>query len=265
MKPIYKIAVAFAALGVSSMPALAAVKSETITYQAGTVTAKSLLVYDTKFSGPRPGILVVPEWWGMTAHPKARAEMLAKMGYVALVADMYGDGESTDSPDEAGKLAGPLKAGDRAEMRARITAAYNQLKSNPMVDPNKIAAIGFCFGGTTVLELARSGADLAGVVSFHGGLDLGTAPAPTSIKPKVLILHGADDPTISPEQIKAATDELRVAKADWEFVEYSGAVHAFTNKDADRHHIPGVAYNAEADKRSWQAMQDFFKEIFKQS
>lgn len=243
--------------------AQAAMKTETITYPAGSVTAKSTLIYDDKFAGARPGVLVFPEWWGVTAHARKRGEMLARLGYVALVADLYGDAKTVDTADEAGKLAGPLKGGDRAEMRTRAAAALEQLRTHPKVDDNKIAAIGFCFGGTTALELARSGTSLEGIVSFHGGLDAGTAAAPSVIKPKVLVLHGADDPMVPPEQVKAFEDEMRAAKADWQFTAYSGAQHAFTNKDADRHHIPGVAYNAEADARSWQAMKDFFAEIFR--
>lgn len=254
---------ALCAMVFSTSPAKAAMKTQTLTYPAGSVTAKSTLIYDDKFAGSRPGVLVFPEWWGVTAHAKQRGEMLAKLGYVALVADLYGDAKTVDTADEAGKLAGPLKGGDRAEMRTRAAAALEQLRMHPKVDDNKIAAIGFCFGGTTALELARAGEDLAGVVTFHGGLDAGTAAAPSVMKPKILVLHGADDPLVPPDQVKAFEDEMRAVRADWQFTAYSGAVHAFTNKDADRHHILGVAYNAQADARSWQAMKDFLAEIFR--
>ncbi len=245
-----------------SNAAEAAIKTQTISYQAGSVTAKGVLVYDTKFTGQRPGVLVVPEWWGLNDYTRHRAEMLAKLGYVAFAADMYGDGKTTEDAGEAGKLAGPLKAGDRAEMRVRVAAAFEQLKNNPHVDTSKLAAIGYCFGGTTVLELARSGADLNGVVSFHGGLDASTAPAPTTIKPKLLIEHGAADPMVPPEQLAAFETEMKNANADYHVDKYPGAQHAFTNPAADSHHIPGIAYNKAADEGSWAAMEKFFAEIF---
>ncbi len=244
-------------------PASAAIQTQTVTYQAGTVTVKGVLVYDDAATSPRPGVLVVPEWWGLTDYARRRAAMLAKLGYVAFVADMYGDGKTTDSADEAGKLAGPLKAGDRSEMRARVTAAFDQLKQNPRVDKTKLGAIGYCFGGTAVLELARSGADLNGVVSFHGGLDLGTAPAPTSIKPKLLIEAGGADPFVPPDQLATFEAEMKAANADYHVDSYPGAQHAFTNPDADRHHIPGIAYNKAADKKSWEAMKVFFAKVFR--
>jgi len=241
----------------------AAIKMEPLAYQAGTVTAKSWIIYDTKFSGKRPGVIVAPEWWGVTDYTKKRGEMLARLGYMALVADLYGDGKITESADEAGKLAGPLKGGDRAELRARMAAALEALKKNPLVEADKIAAIGYCFGGTAALELARSGANLTGLVSFHGGLDVGTAPAATEIKPKILVETGGEDPMVPPDQVKAFEDEMRAANANWEVNIYSGAQHAFTNPGADSHHIPGLAYNKQADERSWQSMKNFFLEIFK--
>ena len=241
----------------------AAIKLEPISYQAGTVTANSWLIYDTKFTGKRPGIVVAPEWWGVTDYTKRRGKMLAELGYVALVADLYGNGQHTEDAGEAGKLAGPLKSGDRSELRARMAAAFEQLKNNPQVDASKIAAIGYCFGGTAALELARSGADLAGVVSFHGGLDASTAPAPTTMKPKLLIEHGAADPMVPPEQLAVFETEMKNARADYHVDQYPGAQHAFTNPAADSHHIPGIAYNKAADEGSWAAMKKFFAVIFK--
>jgi len=213
-------------------------------------------------SGKRPGVLVAPEWWGLNDYAKSRARQLAGLGYVALAMDPYGAGKATQDPREAGKLAGALRAGDRTELRERAAAALDLLKKNEYVDPARVAAIGYCFGGTTVLELARSGADVVGVVSFHGGLSTAHPEEAKNIKAKVLVCHGADDTFESPAEIQAFQQEMRDGKVDWQMNIYSGAVHAFTNPDADKFGIKGIAYNAEADHRSWQAMKDFFAEIF---
>lgn len=249
----------------SGAAARAAIKTETVIYKEGQIQAHSFLAYDDSLSGKRPGVLVVPEWWGLNDYARHRAEMLARLGYVAMAVDIYGDGKTTVDPKQAGAWSGELKAGDRGELRARIAAALAKLKGQPRVDPDRTAAIGYCFGGTTVLELARSGADLSGVVSFHGGLDTSKPAQPGQIKAKVLACHGANDPFEPPAQVQAFEDEMRNAGADWELNVYSGAEHGFTNPDADSFHIKGLAYNAEADRRSWQAMRDFFKEIFKRT
>ncbi len=246
-----------------SSSALAAMKTESVKYKAGTIEAQGFLAYDDSKPGKHPGIVVVPEWWGLTDYPKNRAKQLAELGYVAFVADMYGNGQTTNDPNQAGQWSGALRAGDRKELRARVQAALDQLKKNPRVDAAKTAAIGYCFGGTTVLELARSGADIRGVVSFHGGLSTQDPAQPGKVKAKVLACHGGDDSFESPQEVQGFQDEMRNAKIDWEFNVYGGAVHAFTNPDADSHHIPGIAYNKEADQRSWQAMKNFFAEIFK--
>jgi dienelactone hydrolase len=258
------ILIALAALSFGGPRILeAAIKTETVKYKAGSVEAQGFLAYDDSAGGKRPGVVVVPEWWGLTDYPKARAQQLAQLGYVAFVADMYGSGKTTDKPDEAGQWSGALKAGDRKELRTRVAAALDQLQNNPHVDGTKIAAIGYCFGGGTVLELARSGADVKAVVSFHGDLSIASSAQAGRLKAKILVCHGGDDTFETPEQIKAFQDEMRNAKADWQMNIYGGAVHAFTNPDADRHHIPGIAYNKEADQRSWQAMQEFFRELLK--
>ncbi len=238
------------------------IQTETLTYQAGTVTAKSTLYYDAAQAGKRPGVLIFPEWWGVGEHLHERAARLAALGYAALVSDLYGDAQVTEDPAVAGACAGPLLGGDRAELRARTKAAFEQLKSNPNVDAGKIAAIGFCFGGSAALELARAGNDFKGAVSFHGGLGAGTAPAPKSITPKILVLHGAADPFVPAEQVAAFEKEMDAAHADWQLNAYSGVEHAFTNKKADTKGVPGLKYDAQADARSWQEMQDFFAEIF---
>lgn len=245
--------------------ALGTVKTGPVDYKVGGEGFRGFLAYDDSISGKQPGVLVVPEWWGLNDYAKGRAEQLAKLGYVAFVMDPYGDGKVTTDPKEAGKLAGALRGGDRKELRERANASLNLLKKNEHVDPEKIAAIGYCFGGTTVLELARSGADLAGMVSFHGSLGTPHPEDAKNIKGKVLVCHGADDTFESPEEIAGFQQEMRDAKVDWQMNIYSGAVHAFTNPDADKFGIKGIAYNANADHRSWQAMKDFFVEIFGKS
>ncbi len=243
--------------------ARAAIKTETVTYQEGQVRAQSFLAYDDSATDKRPGVLIVPEWWGLNDYPKMRARMLARLGYVAMAVDVYGDGRTTADPKQAEKWAAPLEAGDRAELRARINAALARLRRDPQVDPARTAAIGYCFGGATVLELARSGAALNGVVSFHGHYDTGAPARPGAVKARILVCHGADDPFTSQAQIAAFEDEMRKAGADWQFNLYGGAKHSFTNPNADSYHVAGIAYDAQADHRSWQAMKDFFKEIFR--
>jgi dienelactone hydrolase len=243
--------------------ARAAIKTEAVTYKEGHAEAHSFIVYDDTVSGKRPGVLVVPEWWGLNDYPRMRAKMLAQLGYVAMAVDIYGDGKVTADPKQAGAWADALEAGDRAELRTRIAAALARLKSDPRVDPSKTAAIGYCFGGSTVLELARSGAEVNGVVSFHGHYDTADPAKPGEVKARILACHGADDPFTSPSQIQAFEDEMRKARADWQFNVYGGAKHSFTNPDAGKYHVAALAYNEEADQRSWQAMKDFFREIFK--
>ncbi|HEX5243451.1 MAG TPA: dienelactone hydrolase family protein, partial [Tepidisphaeraceae bacterium] len=220
---------ALAAAMITSSSVRGAIHTETVKYKAGSIEAEGFLAYDDSKPGKRPGIVVVPEWWGMTDYPKHRAQQLAELGYVAFAADMYGNGMTTDDPNQAGQWSGALRNGDRKELRARVMAALDQLKSNPRVDASKTAAIGYCFGGTTVLELARMGADVRGVVSFHGGLSTQSPAEAGKVKAKVLACHGADDKFESPEEVAAFQDELRKAKVDWQFNIYCNAVHAFTN------------------------------------
>ncbi len=242
--------------------AQAAIRTDKVTYRQGDAELVGFLSYDDAVVGMRPGVLVAPEWWGVNEYAKRRVEQLARLGYVAFALDMYGKGKTTTDPKEAGLLAGSFR-NDRQLMRARAAAALDVLKSRPQVDPTRLAAIGYCFGGTVVLELARSGADLKGVVSFHGGLATPNPADAKNIKGKLLVLHGADDTFESPAEIAAFQEEMRQARVDWQMVFYGGAVHSFTNPDADKAGIKGVAYNEAADRRSWQAMQDFFAEIFK--
>lgn len=237
------------------------VRTKVVQYQQGDTTLEGFLAWDDAAAGRRPGVLVVHQWMGLTDYEKMRAQQLAGLGYVAFCADIYGKGVRPKSPAEAGPLAGKYK-GDRALLRSRVTAGLDVLRTNGNVDPKRIAAIGYCFGGTTVLELARSGADIAGVASFHGGLD---APDPTdgkTIKAKVLVLHGADDPFNQAKDIAAFQQEMRAGGVDWQMVYYGGAVHSFTQKEAGNDPSKGAAYNATADRRSWQALKDFLAAIF---
>ena len=241
--------------------ARAALHTEDVEYKQGDATLQGYLAYDDAVKGPRPGVLVVHDWLGCDGYAKMRADMLAKLGYVAFAADIYGKGIRPKDGKEAGPLAGKYK-GDRPLLRARVNAALDVLKKQPQVDAKRVAAIGYCFGGTTVLELARSGADIAGIVTFHGGLDTPTRDA-KNIKCKVLLCHGADDPFVPTTDVTALQDELRGAGVDWQMIYYSGAVHSFTRPDAGNDNSKGAAYNERADKRSWEDMKLFFAEIFK--
>lgn len=244
-----------------AMNSFAALHTETIEYKQGDATCEGYLAYDDAVKGPRPAVLVVHDWMGLEGYAKMRADMLAKLGYVAFAADIYGKDVRPKNPKEAGALAGKYK-GDRALLRERVNAALGVLKKQSQADTKRIAAIGYCFGGTTVLELARSGADINGIVTFHGGLDTPTRDA-KNIKCKVLICHGADDPSVPATDVAALQDELRLAGVDWQMVYYSGAVHSFTRPDSGNDNSKGAAYNEKADKRSWEAMKEFFAEIFR--
>ena len=255
--------IAWAMLVALLCPALteAAIKTEEVTYTVGDMRLKSTIAYDDGVSGKKPGIVVLPEWWGLNDYAKRRAHMLAELGYVAIAADLFGDGKVTNDPSQAGKWAGALK-GNRTELRARCNAALDQLKKNDHVDAKRLGAIGYCFGGTSAIELARSGADLKAVVTFHAGLDSPDPAAGKNIKAKILVCHGGDDVFSPAKDIDAFEQEMRQNKVDWQMNVYGDAVHGFSNPDADKHGIPGIAYNAEADRRSWDAMQGFFSNAF---
>jgi dienelactone hydrolase len=206
----------------------------------------------------------VHQWLGLTDYEKHRAEMLAQLGYVAFCADIYGKGVRPKNVQEAGAEATKYKT-DRALLRARVNAGLATLEKSDLVDAKHIAAIGYCFGGTTVIELARSGADIAGVVSFHGGLDSPTPADGRNIKCKVLACHGADDPFEAAKDLAAFQSEMRDNKVDWQLIEYGGAVHSFTQPIAGNDNSKGAAYNERADKRSWVAMKQFLAELFHES
>jgi dienelactone hydrolase len=240
----------------------AEIRMQQVEYKDGDTVCEGYLSYDDATQDIRPAVLVFPEWWGLDDYPKHRADQLAKMGYVAFVADMYGKGVNTDDPKQAGEWATPLLT-DRKMMRQRASAALDTLLNQKYVDKTRVAAIGYCFGGTCALELAREGAPLAGVVSFHGNVSRTADEGPDKITAKILVCHGGADPLVPPKVLAEFEAEMIEVKANYQINIYSNAMHAFTNPAADSHHIPGIGYNEQADKRSWAAMKDFFEEIFK--
>jgi dienelactone hydrolase len=235
------------------------VVTKEIDYKAGDTQLSGYLAYDDSITDKAPGVIVVHEWWGNNDYPKMRARQLAELGYVAFAADMYGKGKTTDDPKQAGEWAGEVEK-DSDMQRQRFQAALKVLQDQPNVDPNKIAAIGYCFGGTMVLNAARANMPLVGVVSFHGVLST-DHPATDPIKPKILVCTGAADAFVPKSQVDAFKNEMSKVGADAKVIEYPGAHHAFTNPNADSHHMNNVAYNAEADKASWEAMKEFFHQI----
>jgi dienelactone hydrolase len=236
--------------------------TEILTYQADGLTMESHLYLDPSQTGKRPGVLVFPEAFGLGEHAKSRAERLAGLGYVALACDLHGEGKNLSGMDEVMGALGPLFA-DPLRTRARAQGGLTALLARPEVDAAKIAAIGYCFGGTMSLELARGGAGIAGVVGFHSGLGTARPDDAKNIKAKVLVCIGADDPLIAPESRTAFEAEMRAGKVDWQMHLYGGVVHSFTNPDADKAGRPeAIRYDATADARSWASMIAFFDEIF---
>jgi dienelactone hydrolase len=243
------------------LPASAALQTKIVEYKQGDTTLEGVLVYDDAVKTKRPGVLIVHQWLGVTDYEKKRSEMLAQLGYVAFCADIYGKGVRPQNTAAAGVEAGKYKS-DRALLRARVNAGLDAFKKSELVDARQIAAIGYCFGGTTVIELARSGADVSGVVSFHGGLDSPTPADGKNIKCKVLACHGADDPFVPAKDLTAFESEMRDAKVDWQLIAYGGAVHSFTQPMAGNDNSKGAAYNERADKRSWEDLKQFLTELF---
>ena len=235
-----------------------------VDYSSGATQLKGYLVYDDSFRGKRPAVLVVHEWWGHNEYARSRARQLAKLGYVAMALDMYGDGKQAKHPEDAQKFSSEVASNITLE-KQRFLAAMGQLQGNDRVDPGRIAAIGYCFGGGVVLQMAREGVDLRGVVSFHGSLPTQHPAAPGAVKAKMLVAHGGEDPFVGPDKVMAFIDEMNKAGASYKVVVYSGAKHAFTNPDATAYgkqfNLP-LEYNERADKDSWQEMQQFLKEVF---
>ncbi len=236
------------------------IKTEDILYRDGPLNLNGFAAYEDGRSDRRPGVLVVHEAWGLGEHAIERAKMLASLGYVAFAADMFGDRRQVTKREEAMALIGDLRA-HPPKLRARIRAALTALSDMPQVDSSRLGAIGFCFGGMTVLELARDGADVAGVVSFHGGLETQMPAVAGEVKARILVCNGADDPMIPPKQVEAFEDEMKKANADARVINYPGAVHGFTNHKADGSIAPGILYNKSADEQSWAAMRAFLGEI----
>jgi dienelactone hydrolase len=243
----------------------AAVKGEEVQYKAGNTVLKGYIAWDDAIKGKRPGVLVVHEWWGHNEYARQRARMLAELGYTALALDMYGDGHQAHHPDDAGKFAGEVRK-NFTLTKQRFDAALKLLKKHSTVDMKNIAAIGYCFGGTIVLEMALEGENLKGVVSFHGGLDFDQPAKVGKVKARILVLTGEADPFAPPAQVDAFKKKLETAKANFRVVSYPGAKHSFTNPDADKYakefNMPALGYNAIADNESWVEMQTFFKQIF---
>src|SRR5258706_1771268 len=247
------------------IPAHAAIKEEPVTYKDGETTMKGFIVYDDAAKGKRPGLVLVHEWWGITKHTHSEARRFAQQGYTAFIADMYGDAKTADNPKDAGALSGGVMKDPKA-MESRFKAAQADLAKQAKVNPKKIGAVGYCFGGAVVLNMARTGDDLKAVAGFHASLGLNTpAPAPGTVKAKILILNGADDPFVKKEQYEALKKDFDAAKADYRIIEYPGAVHAFTNPEATelgkKFNLP-LKYDAKVDREAKAEASKFFAGVF---
>lgn len=249
---------------VASTAASAAVQTKDVSYEGGGVAMKGYIAWDDSIKGKRPGVLVVHEWWGHNDYARARARQLAEMGYVAMSVDMYGDGRTADHPDNAMAFM-QAATKDTAQTAARFRAAEQLLKKQKVTDPSRLAAIGYCFGGAVVLNMARQGSDLQGVASFHGALGAWSPAEPGKVRAKLLVLNGADDPMIPAEAVAKFEQEMTAAGADFRVINYPGATHSFTNPAAteigQKFGMP-VAYNAAADAASWAELDAFLKAVF---
>ena len=254
-------------LGIATLALLgqgtwAEVQFKEVEYHDGDVVLAGNLAWDDAIAGPRPGVLVAHAWMGPGGYEQRRARELAALGYAAFVLDIYGKGVRPADHEEAAQLSSSFKS-DRDQMRRRAQAGLEALRREEICAGQPVAAIGYCFGGTVALELARSGADLAGAVSFHGGLATPNPEDARQIKGSVLVLHGADDPYVPPKEVQAFEAEMREAGVDWQLVAYGGAVHSFTDPGAGNDASKGAAYNARADRRSWRTMQAFLEETLR--
>lgn len=241
----------------------AGVVTKEITYSDGKTEMKGLLAWDDAVEGKRPGVLVVHEWWGQNKYARSRARKLANLGYAALAVDMYGEGKLAEHPKDAGVFSSAVMD-NMEEAKGRFLAAKKTLAEEEVTDGDRMAAIGYCFGGGVVLHMARMGVDLDAVVSFHGSLGSKVVAEPGSIRAKILVCNGADDTFVPEETIEAFKQEMKAAEADMRFKNYPGAVHSFTNVDATRigkkFEIP-LAYNRKADKASWGEMKKLFSQV----
>lgn len=245
-------------------PLYAGIETRSVEYKDGDIALEGYIAYDDAIKDKTPAVLIVHEWTGLGDYVKARVRQIAELGYVAFAVDIYGKGIRPKNREEAGREASIYRQ-DRALMRRRAHAGLEELKKVNIVDEKRIAAIGYCFGGGVVLEMARGGEDLKGVVSFHGSLESPEAKEPKNIKAKILVLHGADDPNIAHNELADFENEMRLSHADWQVTLYGSAVHSFTNPESGDDPSKGAAYNKMADTRSWEAMKIFFREIFGQT
>jgi dienelactone hydrolase len=258
MKPMHARWMFALAAALAFTGAEAKVVTKTIDYDHDGKKMRGYLAYDDAKGGPRPGVLVVHEWWGLNDYAKSRTRQLAEMGYVAFAADMFGDGKTTRDPKEAQAWSSEVSA-QAGMLASRSKAGLDVLRKQTQTDVERLAAIGFCFGGTTVLQLAYAGTPLKSTVTFHGGLVVPDEQQARKIRGTVLVLHGAEDTFIKPETIDGLRKSLDAAKVDWYMVTYANAVHAFSNPDADSFKIPGIGYNKKAAERSWDEMTRLFK------
>ncbi|MCC6406003.1 MAG: dienelactone hydrolase family protein [Planctomycetes bacterium] len=268
MHRLLRSALALVALAFAAAPALAELRTQSITYQHDGVELEGFLVWDASKAtaqAPQPGVVVCHEWWGNSQYAHERAKKLAELGYVAFALDLYGKGKLTGDAKQAQAWSGELY-GNVELLRGRAKAGYDVLAKQPQVDATRIAAIGYCMGGTVALELARAGAPLRAIVPFHASKlsSLGTADDNARITATITVCHGGDDAFVSTEELAKFVAEMKAAKLDYQFLSYAGAVHSFTNRDADKYGIPGVAYDAKADARSWEHMKLALAEAFVQ-
>lgn len=258
-----KLSLILALTTLASASAFAGVQERAVEYKEGSTVLEGFFARpDTKDLKPRPAVVIVHDWMGISDDTKARARQVAELGYVVLAADIYGKGTRPKDADEAAKFAEQYRGGDRALLRKRVQAAIDTLAKMKDADPKRVAIMGYCFGGTAALEAARMNAPVIGAISFHGGLSSALTKEKKNIAAKVLALHGADDTFVPPAEVAAFEAEMRAAKADWQLVSYGNAVHGFTHVNAPRKPGAPFGYDEKADKRSWEAMKDFFTEIF---
>jgi len=250
-----------AAVLLSQSPGNADVKTRELEYRQGETVLQGFIAWDDAVRGKRPGVLVVHEWWGHNVHARHQARRLAEAGYIGFALDMFGKGKVATHPQDAQAFVNEVTK-DPAVLAARFNAALEQLKRDPHVDTTRLAAIGYCFGGAVVLDMARAGAPLAAVVTFHGALATKAPAQPGKVKARVLVLTGGADPFVPPEQVEAFKREMQAAGVRVEVISYPGAKHGFTNPDAGQYGMAQLAYDAEADRQSWAAMLKLLKEVF---
>ncbi len=248
-------------LAICTSESFAAIKIKTIEYKSGDAVLEGYLAWDDAIKGKVPGVMVIHEWWGNDDYSRKRARDVAALGYVGFAIDMYSKGKTTNDAQQADAWAGAVRK-DPKKMQALLQAALDTLKAQTQVDPNRVAAIGYCFGGSMALNMARLGMDVDGVVSFHGDLSRPPVDKDHPIKARLLVAHGGDDTFVPPQQVEQFKQEMTAAGADFQIIVYPGAVHSFTNPAADQHNIPGVKYDAKADTRSWQDLVMFLGKVF---